>query len=169
MMNMSTLYELKEEHEALMNMLYDEEVDEQTVLNTLEGIEGEIEEKADDYAKIMRLLSADTEALKKEEERLKRRRETLENNIDRMKRRLYETMKETGRIKFKTQLFSFSIGKNGGKQPLKLDVADVTEIPAEYLIPQPPKPDNDAIREALKEQKLPWAHLEPRGEHLTIR
>ena len=73
-MNMSTLYELKEEHEALMNMLYDEEVDEQTVLDTLEGIEGEIEEKADNYAKIMKILSADTEALKKEEDRLKRRR-----------------------------------------------------------------------------------------------
>ncbi|WP_238725276.1 siphovirus Gp157 family protein [Diplocloster agilis] len=168
-MNMSTLYELKEEHEALMNMLYDEEVDEQTVFDTLEGIEGEIEEKADNYAKIMKLLSADTEALKNEEDRLKRRRETLENNIDRMKRRLYETMKETGKAKFKTQLFSFSIVKNGGKQPLKLDVVDVSEIPSEYLIPQPPKPDNDAIRKALEEQELTWAHLEPRGEHLTIR
>lgn len=169
MMNMSTLYELKEEHEALMNVLYDEEVDEQTVLDTLEGIEGEIEEKADSYAKIMQLLSADMEALKKEEDRLKRRRETLESNIDRMRRRLYETMKETGKTKFRTQLFSFAIVGNGGKQPLKLDVPDVSQIPEEFLIPQPPKTDNDAIRKALAKQDLPWAHLEPRGDHLTIK
>ena len=46
---------------------------------------------------------------------------------------------------------------------------DVRQIPEEFLIPQPPKTDNDAIRKALAKQDLPWAHLEPRGDHLTIK
>jgi hypothetical protein len=40
---MSTLYELTGEYLALSDMLLDDEVDEQTVLDTLEGVKGEIE------------------------------------------------------------------------------------------------------------------------------
>ena len=44
---MGTIYELTENYEAIEALLCDEEVDEQTVLDTLEAIEGEIEDKAD--------------------------------------------------------------------------------------------------------------------------
>ena len=35
-------------------MLEDEEIDEQMILDTLEGLDGEIEIKADNYAKLIR-------------------------------------------------------------------------------------------------------------------
>ena len=44
---MSSLYELTDEYKAVEEMLYDPEVDEQTVIDTLEAISGEIEDKAD--------------------------------------------------------------------------------------------------------------------------
>lgn len=40
------LYELTEQYDEVMNLLYDGETDEQTILDTLESIEGEIEDKA---------------------------------------------------------------------------------------------------------------------------
>ena len=35
-----------------------------------------------------------------------------------------------------------------------------------YLVPQPPVPNNEAIRKLLDEKQVDWAHLEPRGESL---
>ena len=63
---MSNLYKLNEAWQELVNMLYQDDVDEQMVLDTLESIEGEIEDKADGYAKIIRELEAMRDAKKEE-------------------------------------------------------------------------------------------------------
>lgn len=95
------------------------------------------------------------------------RRKALENRQGWLKSQLYRAMKATGRTKFKTSLFSFEIQKNGGKRTLIIDAPD--QVPAEYLIPQPPKVDSDKVRELLKDQEVSWAHLGPQGESLRIR
>lgn len=164
---MSALYELTGQYEYLMDCLYDEDYDEQTLIDTLDGIEGEIEEKAEGYAKILKQLEKDAAAYKAEEQRMAERRKALERRQDWLKNQLYRAMKATGRTKFKTALFSFGIQKNGGKRALTIDAPD--QVPAEYLIPQPPKVDSDKVRELLKDQEVSWAHLEPQGESLRIR
>lgn len=165
---MATLYELTEQYQQLMDMVYDPEVDEQTLADTMEGIEGEIEDKADGYARIIFSIKADTEALSKEEKRLAERRKGLQARADRMKKNLEDSMRAIGKPKFKTDLFTFGIQKNGGVQPLAID-AEIKDIPDEYLVPQDPLPDKDKIRELLKTETVSWAHLEPRGESLRIR
>ena len=50
---MSSLFELNGVWQELANMLYQDDVDEQMILDTLESIEGEIEDKADSYAYII--------------------------------------------------------------------------------------------------------------------
>ena len=60
---MANIYDLTEEFLKLLDMLEDEEVDEQTILDTLEGVEYEIEVKADGYAKIIKSLEADIEGI----------------------------------------------------------------------------------------------------------
>ncbi len=166
---MSTLYELTDTYETVINMLYDDEIDEQTVLDTLEALEGEFENKADAYAKIIKNISSDVEAIKAEEERLYARRSSLVKRSKRLKDTLEANMKAIGKTKFKTTLFSFNIQKNGGLQPLVIDELDVNKIPAEYLIPQDPLPNNEKIRQLLEAQQVSWAHLGPRGESLRIR
>ncbi len=52
-----TLHTLTEQYNHLLDCLYDEDYDEETLLDTLEGLEGEIEEKADGYAKVMQRLT----------------------------------------------------------------------------------------------------------------
>ena len=140
----------------------------QTVFLAVVG-EGNIALRAlDDRA----ALAAD-DALRKaaavqKEDRLFARRKALENRRKRLMENLEANMREIGRTKFKTALFSFNIQKNGGLQPLVIDWA-VEDIPGRYLIPQPPVPDNVKIRKLLEEKSVEWAHLEPRGESLRIR
>lgn len=160
---MSNLYQLKGNWKQVADMLYEEEVDEQCVLDTLESIEGEIEDKADSYAMIIRELLGNAEICKQEKMRLEVRQKAFENRAKFLKQNLYEVMKETGKTKFKTDLFSFGIQTNGGKQAMTVD----GEVPEEYckLVE-----DTDKIRKTLEEgQTLEFAHLEPRGEGVRIR
>ena len=162
---MSNLYELTNDWNTVANMLYDEDVDEKMVLDTLESIEGDIEDKADGYAKIIKELEAKSKARKEEAKRLTDSAKTFENKVKFLKQNLFNTMKETGKTKFTTDLFSFNIAKNGGKQALTID----GDVPKEYT-KTVIENDTDKIRQALENgEKLPFAHLEPRGESLRIR
>ena len=162
---MSSLYDLTEQFQELLSMALDPDVDEQALADTMEGIECEIEEKADGYAKVIKSLEADVEALKVEEARLAGRRKNISANIDRMKRSLKTAMRLTGKTKFKTSLFSFNIAKN--PPALKIDMPD--RVPEEFLIPQEPKIDSVAIKKELKDGVVyDWCHLE-QTESLRIR
>lgn len=161
---MATLYELTGQYRELLELAESEELDKQLIADTLEALEGEIETKADGYAKIIRELEGKAELLKSEIDRLSNRKTAIENNIKSMKEALQNAMYITGKVKFKTNLFNFSIQKN----PPKLEIDKPEEIPEEFLIPQPPKVDNAKLKEVLKEKELPFAHLE-QSESLRIR
>lgn len=162
------LYELTEEYLVFQDMIYDPEVEEQVLKDTMEAVLGEIEEKADGYAKIILGMKADIEKLQEEEARLYSRRKQLESRSKFLKDTLEENMRAIGKTKFKTTLFSFTIQKNGGLEPLVID-GQVEDIPGKYLTPQPPIVNQQAVRKLLAERQVEWAHLEPRGESLRIR
>lgn len=162
---MSNLYQLTNDYETVLNMLYDEDADEQMILDTLEAIEGEIEDKANNYAKIIKELEAKQNARKEEAKRLTESAKIFENRVKALKSNLFNSMKATGKTKFATDLFSFNIAKNGGKQTLTID----GEVPEEYT-KTITENDTDKIRQALeKGGKLTFAHFEPRGESLRIK
>ena len=154
---MRTLYELTEDFTQLLKMAEDENEDIDVILSTIEGVDYEIELKAEGYAKVIKELEARTEAIKKEEDRLANRRKSIETNIARMKQSLQQSMEATGKTKFKTELFSFGIQNN---QPSLVLDKDIEGIPDKFLIPQEPKVDNAAIKELLKKgEVLDFAHL----------
>ena len=115
-----TLYELTDDFLSLMNMLYDEDVDEESLLDACEHIEAQIEDKADGYAKIIKGIEVNIDGIKAEEKRLKDRRAALENRAEILKHNLEGTMRAIGKTKFKTDLFSFGIRKN----PASVKIAD---------------------------------------------
>ena len=173
----STLYELTGDFLKLMEMLEDEECDQQCIMDTLESVEYEIEDKADGYAKIIKSLEVKRDGVIKEIERLIARKNHYENRIKWLKQNLEMCMRVTGKRKFTTDLFSFGIQKNGGKRKLIIDV-NINNVPKEYRIKQPDAINGDLIREYLKENGLEgqdgslnceFAHLEPQGESLRIR
>lgn len=165
---MASMYELTADWAAVLAMAQDPEVDPQAIADTLEAIGGEIEDKAESTAIVMKELEAEAAKLKAEEQRLKDRRTKVENNIKDIKQRLFDAMKMTGKEKFKTTLFNFSIAKNGGKIPVIVDVP-CEELPDEYVIITE-KPDTEALRAYIeKHGTCKYAHYGERGEHLNIK
>ena len=165
---MSNLYELTNDYETVLNMLYDEEIDEQMVLDTLESIEGEIEDKADGYAKIIKELLGDAEKIKAEKLRLEARQKAFENRAKLLRNNLQNMMTQLGKTKFKTELFSFGIQKNGGKLPLIIN--DISKVPEEYFKHTEKELNNTKIREDLEAGKeLPFASFGEKKESLIIR
>ncbi len=163
---MSTLYEITGQYLELLDMLQNsDEIEGEILKDTLEGIEGELEVKAENYAKIIKELTLDAKKFEEEKIRLEANQKALESRAKQLKEYLYKSMQITGKTKFKTDLFSFNIQKNGGQQPMTI-LPDV-EIPSQYLKFEP---DNAKIREALKKgEELPFARLEEYGTHLVIR
>ena len=163
-----TLYELTSEYLDLLAMLEDPDVDEELINDTLEALGGELEVKADGYARVMRQMDADAKAIKAEEERLANRRKSLENRSAALKGRLQQMMEITGKVKFKTELFSFGIQKNPAA--VVMDEQYIENIPECYLIIQEPKIDKQKIKEDLKAglDLEGIAHLE-QSESLRIR
>lgn len=164
---MSTLYELTGDYLKLLELGEDPETDPEVFKDTLEGLDGEIETKAEGYAKVIKQLEADAKMLDDEAKRLTARKKAAENNIACMKKSLENAMRACNKIKFKTELFSFGIQKN--PPSVKFDDEHLELIPIEYLIPQDPKVDKKRILEDLKSgAKFDWATME-QGESLRIR
>lgn len=165
---MATMYELTSDYNKVLELASNPDIDPQAITDTLEAINMEIEIKAENTAKVLRELEGMAAALKAEEQRIAVRRKSIENNVDRIKTGLYEAMKTTGKIKFKTQLFSFAIAKNGGKIPIVVDV-DTADLPDEFVIVTE-KPDTEAIRAYIeKHGTCAYAHYGERGESLRIK
>lgn len=162
---MPTLYDLKDTYASLLQLMDDPEADEESLSGILQTINCEIEDKADNYAKILRELNGEEFSLAAEIDRLSAKKKALSNRADWLKSKLQDAMIACQKPKFKTALFSFNIQQN----PPKLILDPEHKIPKKYLIPQDPKVDNTAIKEILKTgKKLPFAHLES-TESLRIR
>lgn len=140
-----TLYELTEQYQQLVDMAADAEPE--VLADTLEGIEGEIEDKADNYAKVIRSIAGDIESVQAEIDRLSTRKMAMENTVKRIKDNLQAAMIATGKRKFKTSTFSFGIQKN----PASVQVKDIVNIPSQFWKPQDPVLDKVALKNYLKE------------------
>lgn len=125
---MATLYELAGQFNHVAEMLVDEEIDQEVIIHTLESIDAAIEEKADNYAKLIKNQESDSKGIADEIKRLQARKQAKDNNIKNMKLSLQNAMNEIGKTKFKTELFSFNIQKN----PVKVDIVDENLIPDEF-------------------------------------
>lgn len=158
------LYEITGGILELLTMAEDLELDQKMIRDTMEGLDFEFEEKAESYAKIIKTLEMDITGLDTEIQRMTKKKATIKNNIDRLKRSLEGAMIATGKRKFKTALFGFGIQKN----PPSLNVLDESKIPDEFWIEQQPKLDKKAVLAFVKENKVDWAELS-QTESLRIR
>ena len=162
---MSTLYELTKDYQDLLAMAEDPDVDQDVFADTLEGLEGEIEDKAEAYAIVMKELKAEADKFDAEGKRLLDHADHLNARIDRMKAALMNSMSTIGKEKISTEHFKVSIVKNGGLLPLKF----TGDVPDEYKMLKP-EIDVKRIRETLMTgAKLEFAYLGERGQHLSIR
>lgn len=165
----SSMYQLTDDYNTVLSMLYDDEQDEQAIIDTLDAIEGAIEDKADGYASIIKQLDTDAKGIDVEIKRLQTRKRMLDNRAKRLKDNLAEAMRALGKTKFNTQLYTFRLQKDGGKRALVLD-CDPGCLPFN-LQKVTITADNDAIRQVLLQEGLEanqYAHLAPQSESLRI-
>lgn len=169
---MSSLYELTGEYLTLLDMMDDPDIPEDVIRDTLEGLDGEIDIKAENYCKLIRNLESDVEAFKKEADRFTAKRKVVENNIERLKNALRMIMEVTGKKEIKTDLFTLKLAKVGGLRRLSVDV-DLDELPEDFRIKQPDKVNGDLLREYIEtngiDDACEYAHLEPQGTALKIK
>ena len=165
---MSKIYEITNDYLQIMAMLEDSDLDPQALADTMEGIEGEFEIKAENYAKVMKNLEGDILAIKTEIDRLTAKKKALENNIKNMKSTLQTAMETTGKTKFKTELFSFNIQKSA--PAVVIDLEDMSKLPSQFIKQRDIEADKTAIKEALKrgENLDGIAHFE-QSESLRIK
>ena len=122
------LFELTENYVKFFTML--EEADEITeeLEEMANNLNIAIEEKSDNYVKMIKNLDADVEAFKNVEKQFNKKRKTAENKIAWLKKNLQASMEQTGRKKVETELFTISIQKNTPS----LDITSEDNIGDEY-------------------------------------
>lgn len=164
---MANIYELAAEYQQFMQMLVEDPTNEE-LQNLFEIAADDLEEKAENYAKMIRNLESDIAGAKAEENRIKENRQAWEKSVDRLKDNLKAVMIATGKRKFKHGNFSFNIQKNGGALPVIVDVP-TEELPDDLVIITE-KPNLKAIADYINETgDITQFHFGERGESLRIK
>lgn len=159
---MATLFEMAPEFKFLYDLLEKEEIDIKTFEDSLESLE--IDKKIEGCVYIQKQLESDIEAFKRERDRLDERMRTVKNNAQRVKDNLLNFINYTGLKRLDVGTFRLRVGKS-----IKTVVTDEEKIPSEFLVPQKPKVNVEAIRKRLKSgEKVQGASL-VESEFLTIK
>ncbi len=173
---MSNLYELTGDMLRLESLIDDDEqeLDEQALMDSWEGLEGEVNQKVEKWLMVIRNKEADITARKKAIEELNGKNARDQRAIDRMKDTLLQILNLLNRQKAGTALLSCSVANNGGKVPLVWAEGvkeDPDKLPVPYkTIEMVVKANTDFIREQLEAGvEIPGVTLGERGQHLNIR
>jgi len=159
------LYEIVDSLLQLYEMADTGQVDPQAITDTLDLLEWELEEKADNYAKLITSLKGEIEAIKTEEKRLASRRKAKEAVITTLTANLKQAMEAADKPKIKTPLHSFTIQKN----PPSVSITDIEYIPKKYFIKPEPVLDKQWVKDELKAGEIiPGVEL-TQTESLRIR
>ena len=140
---MATLYELTEVARQLYDLFENEEIDEQTLQDTLEGIG--VDGKLEDYCKVIRQLEADAFVYKTEKLRFAEKQSKAEKSVERMKAAIARYFEAIGSTGEKAGVFDIKLRKSES-----VVVDDILKIDDTYLRYKEPEPDKTAIKKAIK-------------------
>ncbi len=163
-----TLYEINQDYMQALDMFTDPEADIplEAAMDTLDGIEGQLQDKAVNVAKFMQNLDATAKAIKEAEQKMAKRRKAIENRAQWFKDYLKQNMQAAGITKIESPWFNLAIQKN----------PEAVEITNEELLPDDFKTevvtmkiDKAAIKQVIKDGvSVPGAVL-IQGTRLAIR
>lgn len=158
------LYEITEQFKQLEKM---EDLDEETMLDTLESIEGEFLTKCRNVAAYFQNLDADVRELKEAESRIAARRKSIENKSNSLKEYLLRNMIATGTTKIECPEFSITLRKPSQA----LEVVDLDLIPEHYKKETVTiSADKNAIKAAIKAgDDIPGARIIDGKQSLSIK
>jgi hypothetical protein len=138
------------------------------IADTLEALEGDLQEKAVNVAAFTRNLDATASAVREAAKAMLARAERIEKRAESIRAYLLFNMQASGITKVESPWFTLAIRKN----PPSVVVDDDAQIPPEFIVQPPPpapRPDKAAIGRALKAGTVvPGCHLF-QNERLEIK
>ena len=163
-----TLYDISKDYLQALDAFTDPDADIplDAAIDTLDGIEGQLQDKAVSVAKFMQNLDATAKAIREAEQQMAKRRKAIENRAQWLRDYLKLNMEAAGITKIESPWFRLAIQKN----------PDAVEITDEALVPDifktevvTVKIDKPAIKQALRDGAvIPGATLS-QSTRLAIR
>lgn len=161
---MSTLFEIVDEFKELYELATDSDVDSEVWEDTLEALTGELEVKGKGYVNVIKQLEMEAKQAAEVSKMFADKQKVRENHIKQMKEALKVAMEQIGTNAIEAGDFTIKLQANGGLEPLVID-GDIPQNMQKITI----SPDNEKIRQFLKNNTCEWAHLEERGKHIVIK
>lgn len=159
---MATLYELNDMYRNIQFLIESGEYTEEELKFAIDSVNGEISEKLEGYAMVVKNLESDIAGLKAEEKRLADRRKSLEEGVKRMKEAMQDTLLLTGEKRIKTQKFTISLRKSSS-----VEIENEDLIPEEF-VKVTKTISKSELAKRLKEAEVPGVKLVEK-ESLQIR
>ena len=127
---MNTLYELTTNYLQALDYLTDpeNEIDKETALDTIESLDGTIDDKMLNVGRFITSMDAQASAIEAIEKRQKARRQALSNKAAWLRDYLNTAMTATGKDKVSANDIIIKLAK----LPISVQVDDESEIPDEF-------------------------------------
>ena len=164
---MESLFDLVGEYKELYSIMTDSDADDQVIQDTMEGLTGEIEVKAQGYLAVMNQLDMEIEACKKHKSEWETRLKVRENAKKRLKQRLLDGMLMMDKTELQAGDVTLKVVNAGGLKPL---VFDESKTVPERFTKVTVETDNKLVRDALdKGEELDFVHYGERGKVLKVK
>ncbi len=136
-----TLYELAEQYEEFARLAAEEDLPPEVIADTFEALDGEIEEKADNIACIIKELEAQADVIEVQENVLNARKLSKRGNAKRLKELLSSQMQRLDKKKIETDRNVISFRKSTAlviedEEVFKAMHADLCEREVKVKIPR---------------------------------
>ena len=147
-----SLFNIAVEHRQMVIRLMDLDLDEQTMLDTLEGESYAIEQKSQNICYVIRNCQMEQDAIDSEIERLTKLKAQIANREKSLRTYTQKCMEIAGVSKITAGTFALSIQKN----PASVEIFEPALVPDDYMRlpePKPPvaTPDKKLIAQAIKD------------------
>lgn len=165
------LYELTAQYRSLEELESSDDLPPEVIRDTLEGLEGQLQDKATNVALFIRNLESAADAIDAAANTMRLRGERLRKRAQSLNEYLLFNMIGAGITKIESPFFTLQVKTNPPTVVIDMEGA----IPPEYMTtpapapPPPPRPDKSAIARAFKAgEEVPGCHLEQR-QRLEIK
>ena len=158
-MTLLALYTIADQYLQDVAKLQDLDLDPQTIADTLEGLQGDLETKATNVAMFVRNTQGIAKLKREAAKEMMRQADALDSRADNVLEYLLHNMQRTGISKIESPWFKIALRNN----PPSVVVDDPSLIPARYMRqaePPPPAPDKKEIKAAIEfGENVPGARL----------
>lgn len=165
-----SLYAMASEFQCAAQTMADMDIDQQTVLDTLEGMKFGVEQKAQNVAAFVLNTRAEADAIGVVIERLQAKKKAYEKRADCLSAYLLENMQRCGISEISANDGTFRIKRHVGRDSAVV-IDSANSIPQDYMreIPAKFEPDKTLIKRAINDGfDVPGAHVEKR-DRLEIK